>query len=65
MAKLEAVDTGLISHWGHPQSQPYAVKTTFGWSIAGPAEKDDGCKSIALSVFQFGLQRNMFFTNKD
>ena len=47
--------------WGdNPQSQPYAMKTPFGWSIAGPTEKkDDVSKPVALSVFKFECDRNL------
>ena len=41
--------------WGdNPQSQPYAMKTPFGWCVAGPTNrKEDDMKPVALSVFEF------------
>ena len=41
--------------WGdNPQSQPYAMKTPFGWCVAGPTNrKEDDRKPVALSIFEF------------
>ena len=41
--------------WGDsPQSQPYGVKTPFGWCVTGPTNrKEDENKPVALSVFEF------------
>ena len=41
--------------WGDsPQSQPYGMKTPFGWCVAGPTNgKEDENKPVALSVFEF------------
>ena len=34
--------------------QPYAIKTPFGWCVAGPTNKrEDDSKPVALSVFEF------------
>ena len=41
--------------WGDtPQSQPYGMKTPFGWCVAGATNgKEDENKPVALSVFEF------------
>ena len=41
--------------WGDsPQSQPYGMKTPFGWCVAGPTNgKEDENKPVVLSVFEF------------
>ena len=41
--------------WGdNPQSQPYGMKTPFGWCVAGPtSKKEDDSQPVALSVFEF------------
>ena len=41
--------------WGDsPQSQPYGMKTPFGWCVAGPTKgKEDENKPVVLSVFEF------------
>ena len=45
--------------WGdNPQSQPYAMKTPFGWSVAGPTGKKEESKPIALSIFEFDFGRH-------
>ena len=45
----------LDYYWGDSlQSQPYGMKTPFGWCVAGPTNrKEDENKPVALSVFQF------------
>ena len=45
----------LNYRWGDdPQTEPYAMKTPFGWCVAGPTnERADNNKPVALSVFQF------------
>ena len=41
--------------WGDsPQSQPYGMKTPFGWCVAEPTNRNkDENKPVALSVFEF------------
>lgn len=45
----------LDYRWGDsPQNQPYAMRTPFGWCVAGPTNKgEDNSKPVALSVFEF------------
>ena len=39
--------------WGdNPKSQPYAMKTPFGWRLAGPTNrKENDSRPVTLSVF--------------
>lgn len=45
--------------WGNsPQNQPYAMRTPFGWCVAGPTNKgEDNSKPVALSVFEFDVTK--------
>ena len=53
--------------WGDsPQSQPYGMKTPFGWCVAGL--KEDENKPVALSVFEFDWaedKRDMILHEQD
>ena len=43
----------------NPQNQPYAMKTPFGWSVAGPTgKKEEESNPIALSSFEFDFGRH-------
>ena len=46
--------------WGNdPQNEPYATKTSFEWSVAGPINKrEDRSKPVALSVFEFAFEES-------
>ena len=49
----------LDYRWGDsPQNQPYAMRTPFGWCVAGPTNKgEDNSKPVALSVFEFDVTK--------